>query len=125
MSEIELDSPVACVAELERCSNGLATLTQEITKTLEELKGAEEELEEIEAKAYLDARDSDESKVTAAEIRGRVIQAITADERMARVRADTLSLRTERETLERRLRTLEKRSSAAQSALAKHRDMER
>jgi chromosome segregation ATPase len=123
--KIRLDSPAVCQAELERTSNGLAQLTQEATRNREALGVIEEQLELVESIANAAIREESDTKLTAAEVKGRAISVITADERLARIREEAHSLRAERDTLERRLRTLEKRAMNAQSSLKAHSETER
>lgn len=117
---IPLDSPAACLSELERCSAGLAHLTQEATRNREALGVVEEQLEIVESIAAAAIRDSEDTKLTATEVKGRITDLISQDEKLGKVREAAHALRAEAQTLERRLRTLEKRAMSAQSAAKMH-----
>lgn len=117
---IRLDNPSACQAELERCSNGLTVLTQEATQVLESLAHYEDQLQQVEAILGRSIRDDSDTSLTATEVNGRIVDLIASDENFSHIRTGVLELRAQKESLERRLRTLEKRGGFAQSALNKH-----
>ena len=130
MKKIALDTPTACLSELERCSTGLSQLTQEATRNREALGVVEEQMELVEAIAAAAIRDAEDTKLTATEVKGRITDFILSTDleieggvgrvRLSLVREAAHSLRTEAQTLDRRLRTLEKRSMNAQSSLKAH-----
>lgn len=119
---IELDSPTACQQELERCSNGLAILTQEEVRVSQALSEVEDQYERVEAIAARAIRDNSNTKLTATEVKAKITEYVTEDPVLSQIRESLFTLNAERESLARRMRTLEKRGGFAQSALNKHSD---
>lgn len=117
MSEIRLDTPGFCRDELQRCSNGIAHLISDLTKALEKESHLQVELELAEAIATVRVADR-HPKITATEMKARVIKELAKDPEATRA---VKVLATARVTaLTARMRALEKRMSAAQSALNDH-----
>lgn len=125
MAEIRLDTPTSCRDELQRCSNGIATLIPEYTKLREEKAAVDESLEVAEALATV-AIATDNLRITATELKARVVKTLYDDPmNSGKLSARRHELNARLEVIERRFRSLEKRLSAAQSALNDHRSEER
>lgn len=117
---IRLDTEEGCAAELQRVSNNMAELTQQYTETVEEQRDVGALFRSVKAIVSKTIRDGTEAKLTAAEVDARFTDAIDADETFSAIRDKHDELEASEKTLDRRLRTLEKRESGAQSALNKH-----
>lgn len=117
---IRLDNAEACQQELERCSNKTAELTQEYTRNGEQLGEHKRYLEEIKSIVAKTIRETSDAKLTATEVNAKVTEMILEDENFAHAWEVQHELEAERDVLERRLRTLEKRGGFAQTAMNKH-----
>lgn len=119
MAEVRLDTPHACREELQRVSSAIATLTPDYTDLRTEFALIDEQNEIAEALATVQIASAN-PKLTATELKARVVKHITEDEGLAPIRQRRVVLAAQLEVLERRFRSLEKRMSAAQSALNDH-----
>ncbi len=119
MAEIRLDTPHGCRDELERCSNGIATLIPDLTTAIETLARVEVELELAEALATVEVAQN-YPKITATEMKARVVRKLAADDGRGTLRGQKTVLSSTVTALTARMRALEKRMSAAQSALNDH-----
>jgi len=119
VSEIRLDTPHACRDELERCSNGISILIPDLTKAIEALSRIEVELELAEALATVEVAQN-YPKITATEMKARVVKKLAGDEGQGTLRGQKTVLSSTVTALTARMRALEKRMSAAQSALNDH-----
>jgi hypothetical protein len=117
---VHLDSTASTRAELERCASGIAALTPEFTKLQEEMGVVEESLEIAEALATVKMAD-DHPKATATELKARVVKAVCDDETgTGKLYGRRSELRARLVVIDRRFRSLEKRLSAAQTAMNSH-----
>lgn len=117
MSEIRLDTPHGCRDELQRCANGIAQLIPELTKAIREEAETQLEYDAAEAIATVQIADS-HPKITATEMKARVTDKLREDP--DGIRAKRLFTTATVTALNVRMRALEKRMSAAQSALNDH-----
>jgi hypothetical protein len=122
MSEIRLDTPHGCRDELQRCANGIAQLIPELTKAIRHETEVQVQCELAEAIATVEIADA-LPKITATEMKARVVKRLSDDP--DGVRAVRLLATAGVTALNARMRALEKRLSAAQSALNDHRNEER
>lgn len=117
---MRLDNQRLCVTELERCSTGMAQLTQEATANAEALSEIEGQYQLIEAAAGKSVRENTDEKLTAGEITNRINELIANDPELGPIRLRLRDLQAAHETLARRLKTLEKRSMNALGAAKLH-----
>lgn len=117
MSEIRLDTPHGCRDELQRCANGIAQLIPELTKALREEAETQLQYDAAEAIATVQIADA-HPKITATEMKARVTDKLREDPDA--IRAQRLFTTATVTALNVRMRALEKRMSAAQSALNDH-----
>ena len=116
MRPIDLQSVPGCHQELQDCANGMAYLDHMFGKVMDDLDRTRETWEAVEADAVREVRERVTKAATAVEVRGAVNDWIVnrADARDAR-EAYREAIR-RREKIERWMKTLEKRLSAAQTA---------
>lgn len=117
LDEIHLDTARACISELERCSNALAKLLPAFASKREELGQIGPALEAHEAIATLEVT---EPRITATEIKARVVSHLLEQPEVAELRERKAVLEAEISVQERAARSWERRMSAAQSALNAH-----
>lgn len=116
---IHLDSPISCREELQRVANGIASLTVDHTKLLEEGAELEDQWELVEAAAFNGVRTTDKG-LTATQVKSLAVEAISMSESANGLRKRLRIHRAALEANDRRLRSLEKRLMAAMSALKDH-----
>lgn len=114
--KITLDNPIACRQELERCSNGMATLLTQYIRAREAQVEVKREVRVMESIA---AEQCAEKGITATEMRARMTLWLH-EEGLTQYQTAGEWLDADMDVLERRFRNLEKRQSAAQSALNDH-----
>ena len=118
MSEIRLDTPHGCREELERCANGIAELIPRHTTLRLRLGDLDQELEIAEA-IETAKQAADNARTTATDRKAQVIAAMDKTS-AGDARRERYEVTAKLNVLERRFRSLEKRLSAAQSALNDH-----
>jgi uncharacterized protein involved in exopolysaccharide biosynthesis len=106
--------------ELSDCSRGLAYLDHHYATTLDALDAAEATWDTVEAEAAEKARTDAPRAATATEIKGLITSYVDRHPSMREDREKVQAERRELAKIERWMRTLEKRMSAAQSALNGH-----
>ena len=117
MSEIRLDTERGCQEELQRCSNGIASLIHEFTQAVERQAELGHEVGKVESVATVEIADT-HPKITATEMKARVTKRL--DEDYGELMASRLLNDAKVTALNARIRALEKRMSAAQSSLNQH-----
>lgn len=122
---ISLTDPQSCQAELERCSNGLAYMDHLYSQVLDALDEAEATWEAVEAEAAAAARTDAPKAATATEIRGLIHEWVSQRPSKAEAREKAREARRRKDKLDRFMRSLEKRLSAAQSAAKGHESLGR
>ena len=116
MRDIDLQSVPGCHQELQDCANGMAYLDHLFGRVMDDLDRTRETWEAVEADAVREVRERVTKAATAVEVRGAVNDWIVnrADARDAREAYREAHRR--KEKIERWMKTLEKRLSAAQTA---------
>ena len=116
MRQIDLQTVPGCIEEIQNCSNGMAWLDHQFGKALDDIDRTRETWEAVESDAVREVRERVPKAATAVEVRGAVNDWIVnrADARAAR--EDHRAALRHREKVERWMKTLEKRLSAAQTA---------
>ena len=109
MTDIRLDTVAGCRDELQRCANGIAQLISELTKALRH---------ETETQIQFELAEAIATVITATEMKARVTVDLSKD--TDGIRASKLLASASVTALNARMRALEKRLSAAQSALKAH-----
>ena len=125
MDEIDLSNPLACNAEIVACSRGLAYLDHMFGQIVDSLSEAEAVMETVESDAAKAARSDAPSAATAAEIKGLMTSWINARPSASQARTELRKAQDRKAKIDRWLRSLEKRMSAAQSALNGHQSLAR
>jgi hypothetical protein len=116
----KLNDVFGCMKELSDCSRGLAYLDHHYAQTLDALDVAEATWNTVEAEAAEKARTDAPKAATAVEIRGLITSYVDRHQSKREDRERVQAERRELAKIERWMRTLEKRMSAAQSALNGH-----
>jgi hypothetical protein len=117
MTEIRLDTERGCQDELQRCSNGIASLIHEFTRAVERQAELGHEVARVESIATVEVANNF-PKITATEMKARVAERLDKDHRG--LLASNLLNDAKVTALTARIRALEKRMSAAQSSLNQH-----
>lgn len=115
-----LQDVFGCLREIEDCSCGLAYLDHVYGRTLDDLDAAEATWDTVEAEAAEKARADAPKAATATEIKAGITRYVDRHPSMREDREKVLKLRRKLAKVERWMRTLEKRLSAAQSANNAH-----
>lgn len=115
---ISLDNDIACREELQRVSNGIASLTVDHTRALEEMDKLDSKWRLVRAGIYNAL--SPEKGATADQVHSLALAAIEKDEETLALWKEVKTKQTEIDKLERRLKSLDKRLMAASSALKSH-----
>ena len=115
---ISLDNDIACREELQRVANGVASLTVDHTKALEEMDELDSKWRLVRAAIYNALNP--EKGATADQVHSLALTAIAADKETLALWKAVRTKQTEIDKLERRLKSLDKRLMAASSALKSH-----
>lgn len=121
----DLLSVQGCQQEIQDCSRGLAYLDHIFGIVLSNLDDAETTWNSVEADAAQCARADAPKAATAVEIKGGITRWVQAHPSALRDRENVLEWRRRLTKVERWMRTLEKRLSAAQSAQKGHEQLGR
>jgi len=123
--EIDLKTLHGCLEELESCSRGLAYFDHLYAICLDKLNEAEATMEAVRSEAAAAAREDAPKAATAVEINGRITHWINERPSASKARSTLREVETQKAKLDRWLRSLEKRLSAAQSARSGHESLAR
>lgn len=116
--------PHACQLELERCARGLAYLDHLYGRVLDDMDACRAEWDEVEAQAAIASR-GDAKALTATEVKARITQWVNKRPEARELRERLAAAERRKAKIERWMRSLEKRISAAQSALNGHEQLAR
>lgn len=118
--DADLLSIQGCIQEIENCNRGLAYLDHVFGTVLNKLDESETTWASVEAEAAEAARRDAPSGTTATEIKGGITRWVEQRPSKVEAREDAKRWRRRKEKVDRWMRTLEKRLSAAQSAQNGH-----
>lgn len=118
---IDLKADVhGCLRELENCSNGLVYFDHLWGRVIDDIDKAEETYEAYESEAAEKVRESAPNAATATEIKAGINRYIERRKDAREARDELKEARRRKAKLERWIRSLEKRQSAAQTAQNGH-----
>lgn len=120
MKEIDLSNIHACQSEMQDCSRGLAYLDHIYGQVIDDLSACELNWNQAEAAAAKAVRMTIRKGATAAEVKGAIHDWITNVAYGPQARENLRKARDRKEKVDRWMRSLEKRLSAAQSAQNGH-----
>lgn len=120
MKQIDLSNVHACQSEMQDCSRGLAYLDHIFGRAVDALSEAESTWDSVESDAAAKVREDAPKAATATEIKGAITAYVNARPPAREARDELTKARDRMAKVDRWMRSLEKRLSAAQSAQNGH-----
>ena len=120
MKPIDLSNVHACQSEIQDCSRGLAYLDHLFSQAVDLVSEKETIWDSEESEALRAAREDAPKAATATEIRGLVTAHVNKRPSARKARDELRAAHDTKEKVERFMRSIEKRLSAAQSAMNGH-----